>query len=182
MFRQEALKVIAECLEKILNETTKTAAVDLIVVYQLLGNTDSVADVLARLLNGSEEDSLLGFQLCFDLVDSGDQAFVTRVAKRLQATVPEGDNSIKARWAQADKVMVGGFSSELALSFLHKQSNADRLIMETVKKSLEERGSGGRSSVLHNAAVITHSYLHAGTTNDAFLRDYLDWMKKASNW
>lgn len=182
MFRQEALKVIAECLEKILNETTKTAAVDLIVVYQLLGNADSVADVLARLLNGSEEDSLLGFQLCFDLVDSGDQAFVTRVAKRLQATVPEGDNSIKARWAQADKVMVGGFSSELALSFLHKQSNADRLIMETVKKSLEERGSGGRSSVLHNAAVITHSYLHAGTTNDAFLRDYLDWMKKASNW
>jgi 26S proteasome regulatory subunit N2 len=54
--------------------------------------------------------------------------------------------------------------------------------MENLKKALEERGSGGRSSVLHNAAVITHSYLYAGTTNDSFLRDYLDWMKKASNW
>ncbi len=181
-FRQEALKVIAECLDKVLNETTKTVAVDLIVVFQLLGKADAVADVLAKLLKGSEEDALLGFQLCFDLVDSGDQAFVTRVAKELNAQVPEGDATAKTRWGQVERVMLGGFSSELALSFLHKHSNADRLIMETVKKSLEERGSGGRSSVLHNAAVITHSYLHAGTTNDAFLRDYLDWMKKASNW
>lgn len=182
-FRQEALKVIAECLEKILNDQkTKTAAVDLIVVYQLLGKADSVAEVLAQLLKGSEEDALLGFQLCFDLADSGDQAFVSHVAQELQTKLPEGDDTAKARWAQVERVMVGGFSSELALSFLHKESNADRLIMETVKKSLEERGSGGRSSVLHNAAVMTHSYLYAGTTNDAFLRDYLDWMKKASNW
>jgi 26S proteasome regulatory subunit N2 len=183
-FRQEALKVIAECLDKILNDQkTKTAAVDLIVVYQLLGKADSVADVLAQLLKGSEEDSLLGFQLCFDLADSGDQAFASRVAQDLKTKLPEdADETTKARWAQVERVTVGGFSSELALSFLHKQSNADRLIMETVKKSLEERGSGGRSSVLHNSAVITHSYLHAGTTNDAFLRDYLDWMKKASNW
>ena len=113
------------------------------------------------------------------MVDSGDQAFVSRVAEALTAKkTPENSD----RWDQVDKVMTGGFSSELALSFLHKHSQADRLIMETLKKSLEERGSGGRSSVLHNAAVVTHSYLHAGTTNDTFLRDYLDWMKKASNW
>jgi 26S proteasome regulatory subunit N2 len=182
-FRQEALKVIAECLDKILNDQkTKTAAVDLTVVYQLLGKSDSVADVLSQLLKGSEEDALLAFQLCFDLADSGDQAFASRVAQELKTKMPEGDETAEARWAQVERVTVGGFSSELALSFLHKQSNADRLIMENVKKFLEERGSGGRSSVLHNSAVMTHSYLHAGTTNDAFLRDYLDWMKKASNW
>ena len=177
-FRQEALGVIAECLSKQL-ETRKTAAVDLIIVYQRLGQSQSVADVLAALLGGSEHDALLGFQLCFDMVDSGDQAFVNRVAEALTAKkTPENSD----RWDQVEKVMTGGFSSELALSFLHKHSQADRLIMETLKKSLEERGSGGRSSVLHNAAVVTHSYLHAGTTNDTFLRDYLDWMKKASNW
>lgn len=180
-FRQEALKVIAECLAKQL-DTSKT--VDLIVVYQLLGKSESVAEVLAKLLHGSEEDALLAFQLCFDLVDSGDQAFVTRVAEALQSS--QNNNKEEEgggeRWTQVDRVLTGGFSSELALSFLHKQSHADRLIMETLKKSLEERGSGGRSSVLHNSAVITHCYLHAGTTNDTFLRDYLDWMKKASNW
>lgn len=177
-FRQEAMAVIAECLEKQLPER-KIASVDLIIVYQLLGKAENVAQALAKLLEGSDEDALLGFQLCFDLVDSGDQAFVTRVATELTAKKSEAH---KQRWDQVERIMIGGFSSELALSFLHKQSHADRLIMETLKRSLEERGSGGRSSVLHNSAVITHSYLHAGTTNDTFLRDYLDWMKKASNW
>lgn len=177
-FRQEALAVIAECLTKQF-ETKKTASVDLIIIYQLLNKPDKVAEVLATLLEGSEDDALLGFQLCFDLVDTGDQAFVTRVAAELKPKASETNSNV---WTQVDRVMTGGFSSELALSFLHKQSKADRLIMENLKKSLEERGSGGRSSVLHNAAVMTHSYLHAGTTNDTFLRDYLDWMKKASNW
>lgn len=178
-FRQEALAVIAECLSS-QTEIRKIASVDtLIVVYQLLGKADSVAEVLDSLLKGSEKDTLLGYQLCFDLVDSGDQAFVTKVAEVLKAMATE---EYADRWSQVSRVLTGGFSSELALSFLHKQSQADRLIMENLKKSLEERGSGGRSSLLHNAAVITHSYLYAGTTNDSFLRDYLDWMKKASNW
>jgi len=178
-FRQEALTVIAECLSE-QTEERKMASVDtLIIVYQLLGKADSVAEVLASLLKGSEEDALLGFQLCFDMVDSGDQAFVTKVAAVLGPLVSEGQGD---RWSQVSRVLTGGFSSELALSFLHKQSQADRLIMENLKKSLEERGSGGRSSLLHNAAVMTHAYLYAGTTNDSFLRDYLDWMKKASNW
>ena len=178
-FRQEALAVIAECLS-FKGEINKMASVDtLIVVYQLLGKADSVAEVLDSLLKGSEKDALLGYQLCFDLVDSGDQAFVTKVAEVLK---PLGTDEYADRWSQVSRVLTGGFSSELALSFLHKQSQADRLIMENLKKSLEERGSGGRSSLLHNAAVMTHAYLYAGTTNDSFLRDYLDWMKKASNW
>lgn len=178
-FRQEALAVIAECLAS-QSEIKKIGSVDtLIVVYQLLGKADSVAEVLESLLKGSEKDALLGYQLCFDLVDSGDQAFVTKVAEVLK---PMGTDEYADRWSQVSRVLTGGFSSELALSFLHKQSQADRLIMENLKKSLEERGSGGRSSLLHNAAVLTHSYLYAGTTNDSFLRDYLDWMKKASNW
>lgn len=178
-FRQEALAVIAECLSN-QTEARKMASVDtLIVVYQLLGKADSVAEVLESLLKGSEKDALLGYQLCFDLVDSGDQAFVTKVAEGLKSMASEEHGD---RWSQVSRVLTGGFSSELSLSFLHKQSHADRLIMENLKKSLEERGSGGRSSLLHNAAVMTHAFLYAGTTNDSFLRDYLDWMKKASNW
>jgi len=178
-FRQEALTVIAECFSNQAG-TRKMASVDtLIIVYQLLGKADSVAEVLGSLLKGSEEDALLGYQLCFDLADSGDQAFVTKVAAVLKPIASEENAD---RWSQVDRVLTGGFSSELALSFLHKQSHADRLIMENLKKTLEVRGSGGRSSLLHNAAVMTHAYLYAGTTNDSFLRDYLDWMKKASNW
>jgi len=195
-FRQEALAVVAECLQTILDgqqqkddataaATEKTAAYDLILVYQLLGQAPPVAAVLTKLIQGSEDDFLLALQLSFDLMDTGNQAFVNRVSdgmKEASDNTDESDEALKSRWERITKVLTGGFPSELALSFLHKHSKADRLIMENLKKSLEERGSGGRSSVLHNAAVMTHSYLYAGTTNDSFLRDYLDWMKKASNW
>jgi 26S proteasome regulatory subunit N2 len=183
-FRQEALDVIADCLQKQFETKLQSAAYDLILVHQLLGQPTPVSKVLTNLIQGTEEDSLLALQLCFDLMDSGDQAFVNGVADGMKEaqTADEGNDERKARWARTERVLTGGFPSELALSFLHKHSQADRLIMENLKKALEERGSGGRSSVLHNAAVITHSYLYAGTTNDSFLRDYLDWMKKASNW
>jgi len=164
-FRNQVLEVVAAGL-KDTNPQLK------VLVHQLLKQAEPVSQVLNNLLISSKmDDQLLGLQLCFDLVDTGDQTFVTQVAQGL-----DGQHE------QALRVLVGGFSSELALSLLHKNSNADRLVMETLKKSLEERGSGGRNSILHNTSVMTHSYLYAGTTNDSFLRDYLDWMKKASNW
>jgi 26S proteasome regulatory subunit N2 len=177
-FRQETLAVVAECLTTEF-ENSKEAAYDLILVHQLLKQAPPVAAVLTTLFKGTEQDALLGLQLCFDLMDSGDSAFCKTVAEQFQAAKVEEFND---RWTQAEKVLIGGFPSELALSFLYKQSHADRLIMDNLKKALEERSSGSRSSVLHTAAVVTHSYLYAGTTNDSFLRDFLDWMKKASNW
>jgi 26S proteasome regulatory subunit N2 len=175
-FRTQVLQTVADCLPP--------DQVDLrVLVHQRLKQPEPVASVLKQLLLGSEEESLLGFQVCFDLIDSGDQAFASSVAANLAVSfsASTAEDSI-ARWKQAERILVGGFESELTLSFLHKQSNADRLLMEQMKKALEERGSGGRNSILHNAAVMTHAYLYAGTTNDSFLRDYLDWMKKASNW
>jgi 26S proteasome regulatory subunit N2 len=187
LFRQQALEVVVKCWEQQLlqqkDQEYKGAAVDLVLVHQLLGQPAPVAQVLQSLFQGTEQDFLLGLQLCFDLVDNGDQAFVTRVAQTLQPpAATTNETAFSTRLEQARRVLVGGFSSELALSFLHKQSNADRLIMDNLKKMLEERASGSRSSVLHNSAVMTHSFLYAGTTNDSFLRDHLDWMKKASNW
>lgn len=166
-FRQEALQVVADCLKA---KPRTEAAYDLVVVYQLLNQPKSVAQTLMELL--ASEDKLLGLQLCFDLMDTGDQAFVEAVAAEIPV---EG-------FDQARKILVDGFPGEMALSFLHKHSNADPLIMENLKKVLDERSSGSRSSVLHHAAVMTHSYLYTGTTNDSFLRQHLDWMKKASNW
>jgi 26S proteasome regulatory subunit N2 len=138
-----------------------------------------VANIISKLLNGTDDDALLGLQLCFDLVESGDQTFVNSVSSDLKS---ETENEASSdNFEKAFKVLVGGFSSELAIAFLHKSSDSDPLIMENLKSALEQRGSG-RNSVLHNCAVMAHSFLNAGTTNDAFLRDNLEWMKKASNW
>jgi 26S proteasome regulatory subunit N2 len=177
-FRIQTYQVIANLWLSVFQSSPKDrliAGYDLVTVYQLLYQADKVGSVLLELLSSSiQEEVLAAYQLCFDLMDTADQAFIQQVAVHIV-----GD-SVPIQ--QALRVLRGGFYSELALSFLYKQSNADRHIMETLKKSLEERSSGSRSSILHNASVMAHAYLYAGTTNDSFLRDYLDWMKKASNW
>lgn len=37
-------------------------------------------------------------------------------------------------------------------------------------------------SVCHSATVFANSLMHCGTTVDAFLRENLEWLKKATNW
>lgn len=218
-FRLEALSLVASTLEKFLEQkggssgsgkekkyassNSKEAACTLVLCRQLLGDADAVGKIITELIdtsssssslgedNGSDDTALLGLQLCFDIVDSGDEAFVTKVAKCLPKAEEGGNDDAAADtsrpattlayFTNAHRVLTGGFTSELSLSFLYKNSNFDKLIMTNLKKALEER-SMSRNSVLHNCAVTAHGYLTAGTTNDSFLRDNLDWMKKASNW
>ena len=128
----------------------------------------------------TEEEALLGLQLCFDLIDSGDRRFVDQVA----SCIAKSNDDETTTLSQAHRILTSGFTSELHLSFLYKHSQSDPLIMSNLKKSLEERSAGlsGRNSILHNAAVCAHGYLNLGTTGDGFLRDNLEWMKKAANW
>jgi len=208
-FRAKALELIAVSLTKVFEDTSvsstakRNAAFTLALCHQLLGDSKSVGTIIVQLIDGDSDDSaLLGLQLCFDIVDSGDQAFVNSVAGCLpkqqessaSTAVVEGEEKVEvveasvkrseATWTHftnAHRILTGGFTSELSLSFLYKNSNSDKLMMSNLKKALEERAMS-RNSVLHNCAVTTHGYLNAGTTDDSFLRDNLDWMKKASNW
>lgn len=197
-FRDDVLRVVAERLQQSGGDNLTTAPT-LTICHQLLRMPQEVAATLLALVSHDDDDAttenddvLLAYQLCFDVVDSGDQSFVADVAHHLSSSTTttassaaeEQDTKSDAaqeRLAKLQQVLVGGFPAELALSFLHKHSDSDRRIMDNMKRSLEERG-GSRNSVLHNCAVVTHSYLNAGTTNDSFLRDNLDWMRKASNW
>ena len=70
-----------------------------------------------------------------------------------------------------------GFGVDLVLNFLSSQSQMDALILKEIKDALD-----ARNMVLHNAVVVAHAYMAAGTTNTAFLREHLEWMGKASNW
>ena len=203
-FRSQALELISASLETVFGKedaslaAKRSAACTLVLCRQLLGDAEAVAKIIVQLMEGGGEDgALLGLQLCFDIVDSGDQAFVTKVANGIPNETAEGEGAAEEEeqsssssssstatntyYTQAHRILTGGFTSELSLSFLYKNSNSDKLIMTHLKKSLEERGMG-RNSILHNCAVSTHAYLNVGTTNDSFLRDHLDWMKKASNW
>ena len=81
--------------------------------------------------------------------------------------------------AKVRKVLdVEGIWSELQLNFLFSTSEADVFIIKNLKEAVD----GNRNSVLHNAVVIAHGFMHAGTTNTTFLSENLEWMGKASNW
>ena len=75
------------------------------------------------------------------------------------------------------RILVEGLDIDLTLNFLFKQSHTDLNILRDIKTAIE-----GRSSVLHNATIISHAFMNSGTTRDSFLRDNLDWLGKAKNW
>lgn len=47
---------------------------------------------------------------------------------------------------------------DLTLNFLFKLSHTDVNILKDIKQATE-----GRSNVLHNATVVAHAYMNAGT-------------------
>ena len=60
------------------------------------------------------------------------------------------------------QVLVEGFGIDLSLNFLYKMNRTDLLLMKNIKGALETR-----NSVLHNATVVAHGYMQAGTTVSA---------------
>ena len=39
-----------------------------------------------------------------------------------------------------------------------------------------------RNSVCHSAIIFANALMHKGTTVDAFLRQNLEWLSRATNW
>lgn len=63
-----------------------------LVAHEFFGQAAQVAEVLKQLLRGSDESSLLAYQIAFDLVESEHQHFVMEVNKNLpQKKTPEAE-------------------------------------------------------------------------------------------
>mmetsp|Transcript_8469 Transcript_8469/g.11140 ORF Transcript_8469/g.11140 Transcript_8469/m.11140 type:complete len:90 (-) Transcript_8469:1716-1985(-) len=50
-------------------------------------------------------------------------------------------------------------------------------IINKIKDSI-----GNRNSMLHSATIWANGIMNAYTTNDAFLRDNIQWASNATNW
>lgn len=72
-------------------------------------------------------------------------------------------------------ILDGDVTISLHLQFLIRSNKTDLLILKNTKEVI-------RNSICHNATVISHSLMQAGTTCDQFLRDNLDWLGRATNW
>ena len=102
-----------------------------------------------------------------------------------QATSSEGPH---VEWDKLSKEEQKAFESigdilrgtktiELNLEFLYRNNRTDKHILNKLKDSLE-----ARNSIFHTAVTLANAFMHAGTTNDRFFRDNLEWLGKAVNW
>jgi 26S proteasome regulatory subunit N2 len=165
---------------------------------QYLNRPKEAADTLVKLLHGSIEDTLLAYQIAFDLQETENQGFVLQVVAAFPSASPsptpagEGapatdavapataapeDEQYSQRMANLRRILVDGLDIDLTLNFLFKQSHADVNVLNSIKTAIE-----GRSNVLHNSTIVAHAYMNSGTTRDTFLRENLEWLGKAKNW
>lgn len=56
--------------------------------YIFLDDAQAVADILEKLLKGTEDNALMAYQIAFDMYDSATQQFLLRVQNALRSTVP----------------------------------------------------------------------------------------------
>jgi 26S proteasome regulatory subunit N2 len=84
---------------------------------------------------------------------------------------------VKKALAAINEILTGTKTIELNLEFLYRSNHTDRAILNNIKGSLE-----ARNSIFHTAVSLANAFMHAGTTNDRFFRDNLEWLGKAVNW
>ncbi|KAF2440586.1 26S proteasome regulatory complex, non-ATPase subcomplex, Rpn2/Psmd1 subunit [Karstenula rhodostoma CBS 690.94] len=105
-------------------------------------------------------------------IDTSNVSTVVSRTKQSNST----DEELKA-FASVREVLQGTKSIELNLEFLYRNNHADKNILNKIRDSLESR-----NSIFHTGVTFANAFMNAGTTNDTFFRENLDWLGKAVNW
>jgi 26S proteasome regulatory subunit N2 len=131
-------------------------------------NGDAAQNPLAE--DAGESDALLS-----NVDTSNEGAQVSTVVSRTKQKVPsEGESKA---FSSIRHVLRGTKSIELNLEFLYRNNHTDKQILNKIRDSLE-----ARNSIFHSSVTFANAFMNAGTTNDTFFRENLDWLGKAVNW
>ncbi|KAF1833802.1 26S proteasome regulatory complex, non-ATPase subcomplex, Rpn2/Psmd1 subunit [Decorospora gaudefroyi] len=74
-------------------------------------------------------------------------------------------------------ILRGTKSIELNLEFLYRNNRTDKAVLHKIRDSLE-----ARNSIFHSSVTFANAFMNAGTTNDTFFRENLEWLGRAVNW
>lgn len=123
-----------------------------------------------RAEDASESDALLS-----NVDNSNERPTISTVVSRTKQKPPT-EEELKV-FSSVRHVLRGTKSIELNLEFLYRNNHADKQILNKIRDSLE-----ARNSIFHTSVTFANAFMNAGTTNDAFFRENLDWLGKAVNW
>lgn len=139
-------------------------------------NDDKLATHLfSNLLQSNDSNNtLIAYQVAFDLVNSASQELLDKTIEALEHDNSDDEDIVIAK---ITKILSGVPTSDFDITFLHKNNNTDVQILNKAKEALD-----GRNSIFHSAITFENAFLHAGTTDDSWIRSNLEWLGKATNW
>lgn len=197
------------CMDLVALEYRPTVLRLLVQLYADLPNSDSVnmcrclvfledaeglASTLMKLIeSGSEDATLLAYQIGFELCDNATQQFLEKVRMRIPASAtsspspsssamdtdatPSAASTKESRVKTLRRILTNEPTIELFLQFLYRNNHSDLNILKAIKAAFEPR-----HSILHTGTILANALMHSGTTRDTFLRENLEWLGKATNW
>ncbi|GBG24717.1 26S proteasome non-ATPase regulatory subunit 1 [Hondaea fermentalgiana] len=180
-FRREVFSTLVRLYEE---QRDSCKYIELATCLHYLGEVAKYASLIMKLIEQDDDEYLTAYQAVFDLMELQDQRFVGELLAALpkpegsksSADLPDGD---ERRLLTVREILGEGISTAMYLDFLYKNNKTDALGLRLLKQSVEQ---GRKNSVLHNATIVAHSYLQAGTTVDSFVRNNLEWLGRATNW
>ncbi|GME98720.1 unnamed protein product [[Candida] boidinii] len=173
-FRTESLNMLARLLLSLKNPDYFT--ITKIIVQ--LNDYKLVHTILKSLLEKGKSDSdnsLVAFQISFDLVTVATQELLSKTLETLESDVSIDQNDKST--IKVKKILSGIPTCDLDITFLSNNNHTDISVLNKTKQSLESR-----NSLYHSAVTFENAFLHAGTTDDSFFRSNLEWLGKATNW
>ncbi|KAL2163332.1 hypothetical protein VTH06DRAFT_5389 [Thermothelomyces fergusii] len=202
--RTEMLRLILDLLNDIPNPDY--FAIAKCVVY--LDSDEEASALLMQLITRGDKSAIAtAYQIAFDLYDNGTQEFLAKVIKALPSGEPPKNEAAAAQgggdgaresepllenqegsegelpeevakvYRNVRSILDGSTTIRLNLEFLYRNNHTDLSILNRVRDSLE-----ARNSIFHTAVTFCNAFMNAGTTNDKFFRDNLEWLGKAVNW
>jgi 26S proteasome regulatory subunit N2 len=152
---------------------------DLFTIFKIivtLNDSDLATHLFQTLLKEKKDPNinLVVYQVAFDLVNSASQELLDKTISNLEKLNPNNEDPAISK---VIRILTGIPTSDLDITFLQKNNNTDIQILNKSKDYLE-----GRNSIFHSAISFENAFMHAGTTDDSFIRDNLDWLGKATNW
>ncbi|KAF8670285.1 hypothetical protein HU200_050824 [Digitaria exilis] len=105
---------VLRCLVKIYQTLPNPDYLSICQCLMFLGEPETVASILDKLLSGSKDDALLAYQIAFDLVENENQAFLLNVRNRLALPAPVPSNPDTGSALQDDQTASTGTGAETA--------------------------------------------------------------------
>ncbi|CCK69520.1 proteasome regulatory particle base subunit RPN2 KNAG_0C04180 [Huiozyma naganishii CBS 8797] len=161
-FRVEILKELFSILISMQDTDYSTASK---VVANL--NDGQYAIKLFQKLKSDKKTELL-YQISFDLVNSASQSLLHTLRNELMKE--DYDSKVL-------EILSGIPTSDFQNTFLYNNKNIDIGLLNKTKGSMD-----GKFSLFHTAVSVANGFMHAGTTDNSFIKANLSWLGKAQNW